>query len=229
MTVHSNDGPTWLTKLERIGELSAQNRKMVFTNIGYLINADMLKEQYKRLDRNKAVGIDRVTKDAYGQQLDENIKTLIKRIRRGIYKPKPAKITKILKEDGGTRPLAIACLEDKLIQLAVSMILSKIYEPIFLPCSYGFRTGRGCHDALKALMAAVFPNMQGATVEVDIRNYFNTIPHKVLMKWLRKKISDGRFLRLIEVLITAPTMDGKREIKKYTRLSTGFHRVASFS
>ena len=213
MSVHSKDGNSaWLTKLERIGELSAQNQDKVFNNIGHLLNADMLKEQYRQLDRSKAVGIDNVTKEAYGKQLDKNIKSLIMRIRRGTYKPKPARITKIPKEDGSTRPLAISCLEDKLVQLSANTILSKIYEPIFLPCSYGFRPGRSCHDALRALTAAVFPNVNGAIVEIDICKYFNTIPHKVLMGLLRKKISDRRFLRLIEVLITAPIIEGKQKM-----------------
>jgi RNA-directed DNA polymerase len=182
----------------------------VFTNIGHLINADMLKEQFQQLDRKKAIGIDGVTKDAYGQRLDENINELIQRIRRGTYKPKPARIVEIPKEDGSTRPLAVSCLEDKLVQSAASKLLCTIYEPLFLPCSYGFRPGQGCHDALKALTASVFPNMNGAIIEIDIRKYFNTIPHEVLMKLLRKKISDRRFLRLIEILITAPIKEGKQ-------------------
>lgn len=213
MTVHSNDRPSWLTKLERIGEISAGNKGMVFNNIGHLINADMLKEQFQRLDGTKAIGIDKVTKVGYGEALNENIKCLIKRLRRGTYKPKPARITEIPKEDGSTRPLAISCLEDKLVQLSVSTILSKIYEPQFLSCSYGYRPGKSCHEALKALNQATYQNPYGAIVEIDIRKYFNTIPHEVLMKLLRKKISDGRFLRLIEVLITAPIMDGKQEAK----------------
>jgi RNA-directed DNA polymerase len=210
MAVHSNDGITWLTKLKRIGVLSANNRDITFNNIGYLINADMLKEQYMQLDWRKATGIDKVTKRAYGIKLNDNINELIRRIRRGTYKPKPARITEIPKEDGSTRPLAISCLEDKLVQLAVSTILNEIYEPLFLPCSYGFRPGKSCHDALKALTAAVFPNVNGAIVEIDIRKYFNTIPHKELLKMLRNKISDKRFIRLIEVLITAPILEGKQ-------------------
>jgi len=213
MTVHSNDRASWLTKLERIGELSAQNREMIFNNIGHLVNADMLKEQYQRLDGKKAVGIDKVTKADYGEQLDKNIREVIQRIRRGTYKPKPARITEIPKEDGSTRPLAISCIEDKLVQLAVSALLTKIYEPLFLPCSYGFREGQSCHDALRAVMSSVFPNMNGAIVEIDLRKYFNSIPHSVMMKFLCNKISDQRFLRLIEVLITAPIIEGKREIK----------------
>lgn len=213
MTVHSKDGTTWLTKLERIGELSANDKSVVFNNIGYLLNADMLKEQYLQLNRNKAVGIDNMTKDTYGEQLNKNINNLVMRIRRGTYKPKPARITEIPKEDGSKRPLAISCFEDKLVQLAVSKILERIYEPLFLKCSYGFRPGQSCHDALKALNKSAFRNFNGAIVEIDIRKYFNTIPHRVLMKLLRDKILDRRFLRLIEVLITAPIINGKEETK----------------
>ncbi len=210
MAVHSKDGTTWLTKLKRIGELSATKSDLRFNNLGHLISADMLKEQYRRLDWKKAVGIDGVSKRAYGKRLNENIASLIRRIRRGAYKPRPARLTEIPKEDGSTRPLAISCIEDKIVQLAVSTILSEIYEPLFLPCSFGFRPGKSCHDALRALTAAVFPNVNGAIVEIDIRKYFNTIPHEALMKLLRNKISDRRFLKLIETLITAPIMDGKQ-------------------
>jgi len=204
VTVHSEDRSSWLTKLNRIGELSAENRGLVFNNIGHLINADMLKEQYRKLDGTKAIGVDKVTKASYGEHLDENVNLLIQKIRRGTYKPKPAKITEIPKEDGSTRPLAISCLEDKLVQMAASVILTKIYEPLFLPCSYGYRPGKNCHDALRALNRGSYQNPNGAIVEIDIRKYFNTIPHKVLMRLLRAKISDQRFLRLIEILITAP-------------------------
>ena len=103
MSVHSKDRETWLTKLNRIGKVSVKNRKVVFNNLGYLINADMLKEQYQQLDEKKAVGVDKVTKKDYGENLDENINMLIQRIRRGTYRPKPARIIEIPKEDGGSR------------------------------------------------------------------------------------------------------------------------------
>lgn len=214
MTVLSNDGISWLTKLERIGEKSAGNQQQVFNNLGHLLNSGMLKGQFQRLDGNKAVGIDRVTKAAYGEKLDENISNLIMRIRRGTYRPKAARITSIPEEDGSKRPLAISCIEDKLIQLAVSDILSRIYEPLFMPCSYGFRPGLNCHAALKALQQQTFRNWNGAVVEIDIRKYFNMIPHIEIMGFLRKKISDRRFLRLIEVLITAPAISkGARKVQ----------------
>lgn len=121
-------------------------------------------------------------------------------------------ITEIPKEDGSTRPLAISCFEDKLVQIAVSTILSKLYEPLFLPGSYGFRPGRSCHDALRALNHATFRNWDGAVVEIDIRKYFNTIPHLPMGEFLRKKISDRRFLRLIDLLMTTPSANGKQVI-----------------
>jgi group II intron reverse transcriptase/maturase len=129
---------------------------------------------------------------------------------RGQYQPQPARIVEIPKEDGSTRPLAISCFEDKLVQLAVSKILGKIYEPLFMPCSFGFRPEQSCHDAIRALNGSTFEAQDGAIVEIDLRKYFNTIPHGPLQEFLRRKISDERFLKLIGTLIKAPTMqDGK--------------------
>lgn len=209
MSVLSYDGTAWLTKLDRIGELSANQSDIVFNNLGHIIDSDFLKEVYYKLDGKKAVGVDRVTKEMYGEDLMENISSLLDRIRRGTYKPQPARITEIPKEDGSTRPLAISCLEDKLVQLAVSTILDRIYEPLFLESSFGFRPGVGCHDAIRALNQATFKNWNGAVVEIDIKKYFNRIPHREIMHLLNLKISDKRFLRLIKVLIMIPTIEGK--------------------
>ena len=213
MTVHSIDGTkTWLTKLDRIGKLSAGQSQIVFNNIGHIIDFDMVKELYDSLNGRKAAGVDNVTKSAYGEALNENLIDLLSRIRKGTYKPKPARITEIPKEDGSTRPLAISCLEDKLVQLACSKILSSIYEPLFLDCSYGFRPDRSCHDAIKALNKATFRNWNGAVVEIDIKQYFNSIPHDEMMDFLNRKISDKRFLRLIHILMKMPTIEGKDTI-----------------
>lgn len=92
------------------------------------------------------------------------------------------------------------------------MILTKIYEPSFSPCSYGYRPNTSCHDALRALNKATSNVKDGAIVEIDISKYFNTIPHKALLEFLQKKISDRRFLRLIEVLITSPVLENNKEI-----------------
>ncbi len=139
MSVHRQDGNTWLTKIERIGTLAIEKPDTVFNNVGHVISINMLRELYQQADGKKAVGIDKVTKEKYGKRLEENLEDLIKRIRRGTYKPRPSRIVEIQKEDGSTRPLAITCFEDKLVQTAVNTILSKVFEPIFLSTSYGFR------------------------------------------------------------------------------------------
>jgi group II intron reverse transcriptase/maturase len=212
MSIHSKDGETRKTKLERISELSANDKNLVFNNLGHLINLSLLKEQYDELEKKKAVGIDGVTKAAYGERLDENLVALLKRIRRGTYYPQPARLVEIPKEDGSTRPLAISCLEDKIVQSAISVLLTKIYEPIFLPCSYGFRPGKNCHDALRALNQSTFKFQNGAVVEIDLRKCFNSISHDKLMGCLRKKINDNRLLSLIKRLLKTPTIVGKQAV-----------------
>lgn len=110
------------------------------------------------------------------------------------------------------RPLAIPCFEDKVVQQAVTAILTRIFEPLFLPCSYGYREGVDGHEALRALMKYSYQNEDGATVEIDLRKYFNSIPHSVLMEVLQKRISDKRYLKLIEKLIRTPIMEGGKAI-----------------
>ncbi|HXH76020.1 MAG TPA: reverse transcriptase domain-containing protein [Bacteriovoracaceae bacterium] len=133
------------------------------------------------------------------------------RIRTGAYRPKPSRIVEIPKSDGTTRPLAISCIEDKIVQLAVRNILERIYEPIFLNCSHGFRGGKGCQTALVDLNHNLISPECGAVVEIDLRKFFNTIPHVHLLRLLRIKIKDERLLRLVIKLLKAPTIgpDGK--------------------
>lgn len=210
MTIHSNDGPSGLTKLDRISERSAADKDIVFNNLGHLINVSLLRELYHQLDGNKAVGTDNVTKLSYGVNLEINLKKLLQSIRRGTYRSQPARLVEIPKEDGSKRPLAISCLEDKLVQSAINLILNKIYEPLFLPGSYGFRPKKSCHDALRALNKSTFQFWNGAVVEIDLRKYFNSIPHEQLMDCLRKKISDERFLKLIDTLLKTPVLQGQQ-------------------
>ena len=201
MFTHSKGENQKTTKLDRIGKIAATQKDTVFNNIGHAVDLDLLRECYRQLDGNKAVGIDGVTKEAYGKMLEDNLQNLLAEIRRGGYKPQPARIVEIPKEDGSTRPLAISCLEDKIVQMAVTSVLTLIYEPLFLPCSYGYREGIRSHDALKALMAYSNKHENGATVEIDLRKYFNLIQHAALMAILHEKITDKRFLKLIEKLI----------------------------
>ena len=207
MTVHSIDSiKTGQTKLERLGERAASQKETVFNNLGHILDKELLKQIYQQVENKKAVGIDGVTKETYGIQIEENLNDLMRRIRQGNYRPKPARVVEIPKEDGSRRPLVISCFEDKLVQAAVSTILTSIYEPLFLPYSYGFRKGRNCHEALRALSTHAMQCWDGAIVEIDISRYFNSIPHQELKEILQKKIKDDRFLRLIDILTTASVL-----------------------
>ena len=215
MTVQTVDGNQKTTKLERIGKRASFRKDTVFNNIGYIVDLDLLRESYRQLEGKKAVGIDRVTKASYGVKLEDNLQNLLARIRRNAYKPQASRLVEIPKEDGSTRPLAISCFEDKIVQHAVSKILTAIFEPSFLPCSYGYREGINGHEALRALMKYSNQNPNGVTIEIDLRKYFNSIPHANLQGILREKISDKRFLKLVEKLIRAPILvNGKAELNK---------------
>jgi RNA-directed DNA polymerase len=207
MTVHSTDGMTWLTKLKRIELLSSQNQEIVFNNLGHVIDIAMLGQQFKELGNKKAIGIDGITKTEYGKNLETNLKVLLTKIRRGTYQTKPARITVIPKEDGGSRPL-ISCFEDKIVESAVSKILNAVFEPIFLKCSYGFRPKVNAHDALRALNKFTYSFNNGAVAEIDITKCFNSIRHRELMEFLRQRISDKRFLKLVKKLIETPIIEG---------------------
>lgn len=201
------DGNTWLTKLERISELAQHDHELVFNNLAHVIDKALLMKQYRKIDGKKAIGVDGVSKDEYGKGLEVNITKLLEKIRLDKYRPQPARIVMIPKEDGSERPLAISCFEDKLVQSAISEILEQVYEPIFLPCSYGFRPSKSAHEALRELNKLTYSFTKGAVVEIDIRKYFNTIPHQELRKFLTKKISDRKFLRLLQRLVEAPIIE----------------------
>jgi len=213
MTAHSIGRTSWLTKLNRIGAVSQTSPLTVFNNIGHIIDEEMLYDAFHRLDGNKAAGIDGKTKASYGTRLHRNVRNLLRRIRRGTYRPKPAKVVHIPKEDGSTRALSISCLEDKLVQSVVAKILNTIYEPLFLPCSYGGRPNRSAHDALRALNQTAYRVSFGAIVEIDIRKYYDSIPHCGLMAYIEDKISDKRFLGLIRKLLQSSKLDEGKQIQ----------------
>ena len=133
------------TKLARISQLSKENPDMVFTSLGHLLNKEMLKSCHAQMDGTKAVGIDGITKEEYGRSLEENINALMERLKKKSYKPKPAKLVEIPKDNGKMRPLSIYCYEDKLVQEALRRILEAVFEPIFYDEMMGFRPNRGCH------------------------------------------------------------------------------------
>lgn len=168
---------------------------------------DLLRACFHNLDAKKAVGMDGITKAQYERKLETNLQDLLKRIRNGSYYPKPSRIVEIPKADGSMRPLATSCIEDKIVQESVRRILERIYEPHFLDCSFGFRPGRNAHQALANLDTRLLKENCQAAVDIDLRKYFNTIPHKPLGKILQKKVKDRRLLYLIIKLLKTPTID----------------------
>lgn len=212
MSTQHRDQIILRTKLERVTARSKQDNKAEFNNLGHIIDIKLLEQCFCSLDGNKAIGIDKVTKAEYGKELNENLQRLLKSIRSGSYHPKPSRIVEIPKADGTMRPLAISCLEDKIVQECIKRILESIYEPIFSDVSHGFRPGRGCETALVALNKALMGYKCGAVLEIDLRKYFNTIPHEPLERMLRLKIKDVKFLHLVLKLLKAPIVDKNGDI-----------------
>jgi RNA-directed DNA polymerase len=164
-----------------------------------LFNKEALRECFNMLDGKKAIGIDEVTKDEYAVNLDENLEDLIERMKRMAYRPGPVKQVLIPKEGkpGATRPLGISNLEDKIVQKMMQRVLESIYDPIFMECSYGFRPGRGAHDAVKSLNNYLYKNEVQVVIDIDLENFFGTIDHKLMEGILREKILDKTLMRYI--------------------------------
>jgi RNA-directed DNA polymerase len=193
------------TKLCLITQRSARDPKARFDALMHHINEGSLAESFHSLDGRKAVGVDGIRKEDYARNLDSNLKTLVSSMKSMSYRPRPAREKLIPKEgkSGKTRPLGIGCLEDKMVQKCFAQILAAIYEPLFLDCSYGFRPGRSCHDAVKKLHNTLYTQPVSTVVDMDITSYFNTIDHEWLMRMLELKISDRKFLRYIRRMLKA--------------------------
>ena len=195
------------TKLARISQLSKQNPNMVFTSVGHLINEEMLIECHRDMDGDKAVGIDGVTKEMYGDNLEANVKALVERLKRKSYKPQPARRVEIPKDNGKTRPLNIYCYEDKLVQEALKRILEAVFEPHFYDEMMGFRPNRGCHQALRMLNGMIMYRTE-YIVDADIRSFFDHMDHEWIIKFVESRIKDPNITRLIRRLLKAGIMNG---------------------
>ena len=198
------------TKLARIAWLSAADRTKQFGHLMHHVNVESLRECYYLLDGKKAVGIDGVTKVQYGDNLATNLEALIGQMKTMSYRPKPVREVKIPKEGqtNSYRTLGLSTFEDKLVQKQFQRILESIYEPIFLPCSYGFRPGLGCHDAIRALLNYLYKEPVETVLDVDLAKFFDTIEHRLLENILRKKIKDERFIRYIIRMFKAGILAG---------------------
>lgn len=198
------------TKLKRIAWLSSKDKQKVFNNLMHLFNEESLLVCFNELARNKAVGIDGVSKDRYAEQLKANIQALLAKLKRMAYRPGNIREVQIPKEGdpGKTRPLGISNFEDKLFQKMMQKVLESIYEPLFLDCSYGFRPGRGCHDAVRAVRQHLYANRVESVIDIDLANFFGTIDHEMMLNMLQEKIVDKRFLRYIVRMLKAGVLSG---------------------
>lgn len=201
--MHRNDESV-ATKLKRITEKARKDPDCQFTSLFHLMNKDFLWECFWQLKSCKASGIDQETKDTYAENLMENLDDLVERLHRMAYIPQPVRRVNIPKPGSDTmRPLGIPALEDKLVQTGLSKILQCIYEQDFIDDSYGFRPGRGCHDALRALNQTIEGQGTEYIVEADIRSFFDAVDQDWLMKFLEHRIADKRILRYIKRFLKA--------------------------
>jgi group II intron reverse transcriptase/maturase len=172
------------------------------------VNEETLKSEHRKQRPDKARGVDGVTKDEYGKNLDANIADLIKRMKAFKYLPYPVRRTYIPKLNGGKRPLGIPSYEDKLVQGAMANILTDIYEERFFDSSYGYRPGRRAHDVVKYINQTIMTKKVGYILDADIKGFFDNVDHEWLMKFLEHDIADPNFLRYIKRFLIGGVMEG---------------------
>ena len=192
---------------ERIRKAARERKKERFTALFHHITVELLEEAFYALAQNAAPGVDRWTWKDYEADLEHNIEDLHGRVQRGAYRALPSRRVYIPKPDGRQRPLAVAALEDKIVQRAVVAVLNVIYEEDFLGFSYGFRPGRGAHDALDALCVGIHSKKVSFIVDADIRSFFDTISQQWLIRFLEHRIGDRRIIRLIQKWLKAGILE----------------------
>lgn len=197
-------------RLDRITHRAREHRGEVFTNLAHHLDHEMLAVAFRELKSGKAPGVDGVTKAEYGVDLDGNIADLVGRLRRDAYHPQPSRRREIPKGNGKTRALGIPSFEDKLVQRGLTKILERVYEEKFLDFTYGFRPGRGCHDALKGLSRVIGTKKVNYVVEADIKGFFDHVDFAWLEKMIGHRVRDPKVLRLIRRFLRAGVMEDGR-------------------
>jgi len=198
------------TDIDRIAELAKEDPERQFYSIAHLITVEKLYEAFRSLRKNASAGIDGVTYVEYEANAEENIRQLHGRLVAGKYQVQPLRRVYIPKENGKQRPISIPSLEDKIVQKVVVDLMNAIYEQDFLDCSYGFRPGRGQHQALDEVRRVICTRPTGWILELDIQSYFDKIVRGILIEMVEKRVSDGSVLRLIQKWIKVGVIeDGK--------------------
>src|SRR6266404_5781261 len=193
--------------LERIRRVAKERKKEKFTSLLHHISIDLLDEAFFELKEEAAPGVDGLTWTEYERNLDRNIEDLHARVHRGAYRALPSRRVYIPKPDGRQRPLAVAALEDKIVQRATAAVLNAIYEEDFLGFSYGFRPGRGTHDALNALLVGITSTKVNWILDADIRSFFDTVSQEWLIKFVEHRVGDRRIIRLIQKWLKAGVLE----------------------
>ena len=214
-----------LSELGRVRRVAATDKAARFTALLHHVDVDRLRAAYFALRPKAAPGVDGVTWEDYGVDLEANLRDLHARVHRGAYRARPSRRVFIPKPDGRLRPLGVAALEDKILQRALVEVLNAIYETDFLGFSYGFRPGRGPHHALDALAAGIVGKKVNWVLDADFSEYFSSLDHQWLERFLEHRIADRRVLRLIQKWLAA----GVIENGSWTAFEEGVPQGASVS
>ena len=198
----------WIRYVQR-----ASDKSVVFTTPFNLLDEDTLMDGFRLLDGKKARGIDGISKRDFREELESNIKTLTRDLKSGKYRPMPRKEVMIPKSNGKLRPIAIACFKDKVVEAVTAKILNFIYEPLFVPNSFGFRPRRSAHGAINASYKILKDNKLPWVVEIDFASFFNTVPHKELFNIIQQRINDARLLGLLEKFAKAKIVSLGKETR----------------
>src|SRR6266581_3722265 len=209
------------TDINRIAELAKEDPKRQFSSIAHLITVAKLYKAFRSLRRDASAGIDGVTYAEYETNAEENIRQLHQRLKEGKYRAQPLRRVYIPKEDGKQRPISIPALEDKIVQKVAVDLLSAIYEQDFLDCSYGFRAGRGQHQALDEVGRIICTRPLGWILEIDIRSYFDSIVRSALVEMIEERVTDGSVLRLIGKWIQVGVIEDGRLLVSETGTGQG--------
>lgn len=193
--------------LDRVRQAAKDRKKERFTALLHHITIDLLRQAFYALKRKAAAGVDEVRWRDYEVELERKLEGLHDRVHRGSYRPQPSRRVYIPKADGRRRSLAVAALEDKIVQGACVMVLNAIYEEDFLGFSYGFRPGRGAHDALDALAVAIYQRKVNYILDADIRDFFGSVSQDWLIRFVEHRIGDKRIIRLVRKWLKAGILE----------------------
>jgi len=207
--------------LSRLTELAQEDRARQFNSIAHFLTPEALQEAFRNLRKDASAGVDEVTYQDYESHSGGSIQKLWESLKSKTYRAQPLRRVYIPKEDGRRRAISIPALEDKIVQKATVRLLEAIFEPDFLPCSYGSRPGRNAHQALDELDRIIFRQSTSHVLELDISSYFDAIVRKLLMEMIERRINDSSILRLIGKWIHVGVIDEGRLLHSETGIGQG--------